>query len=313
MGNYNVFPGDVLNARSQDILGAVEAGVEDGMDVLNMSLGGTPLLTEENDLLAVGVNNAVDAGVVVAIASGNSGPGARTVESPGTASKAITVGASTNKHFVGQPITYPATGGTTVGAAVGDFDPLPAMSFDLFDTASDGCTSVDAGASGKLAIINRGTCSFSQKVANAKAVGALGVLIINNVAGDPIAMARTAGFDDDLPAVMISQADGATLRSSGATTASADSTFQQFFTNGQDILAGFSSQGPTNSATLKPDISLRGRERPQFSYLRGQGAGLPRGWLRLGLFSREPRWPHRTLPDGAVLLAVTPRLVACPD
>ena len=145
LGNYNVFPGDVLNARSQDILGAVEAGVEDGMDVLNMSLGGTPLLTEENDLLAVGVNNAVDAGVVVAIASGNSGPGARTVESPGTASKAITVGASTNKHFVGQPITYPATGGTTVGAAVGDFDSLPAMSFDLFDTASDGCTSVDAG------------------------------------------------------------------------------------------------------------------------------------------------------------------------
>ena len=45
------------------------------MDVLNMSLGGTPSLTEENDLLAVGVNNAVDAGVVVAIASGNSGPG----------------------------------------------------------------------------------------------------------------------------------------------------------------------------------------------------------------------------------------------
>ena len=112
--------------RSQDILGAVEAAVEDGMDVLNMSLGGTPLLTEENDLLAVGVNNAVDAGVVVAIASGNSGPGARTVESPGTASKVITVGASTNQHFVGQPITYPATGGTTVGAAVGDFDSLPA-------------------------------------------------------------------------------------------------------------------------------------------------------------------------------------------
>ena len=75
---------------------------------------------------------------------------------------------------------------------------------------------------------------LSQKVANAKAVGALGALIINNVAGDPIAMARTAGFDDDLPAVMLSQADGATLRSSGATTASADSTFQQFFTNGQN-------------------------------------------------------------------------------
>ena len=64
----------------------------------------------------------MSAGVVVAVAAGNSGPGASTVESPGRASKVITVAASTNKHFVGQPFTYPAGGGTTIGAAVGDFD-----------------------------------------------------------------------------------------------------------------------------------------------------------------------------------------------
>ena len=113
--------------------------------------------------------------MVVAVAAGNSGPGPFTVESPGIASKAITVAASTNQHFVGEPIAYPAGGGTTIGAAVGDFDPLPAESFDLFDTDSDGCTSVDPGASGKLALINRGACTFSQKVANAKAAGAVGV------------------------------------------------------------------------------------------------------------------------------------------
>src|SRR5207247_8260475 len=67
-------------------------------------------------------------------------------------------------------------------------------------SGSDGCTSVDPGANGKLALIDRGTCTFSQKVANAKAAGAVAVVIINNVAGDPVAMARTAGFDDDLPA-----------------------------------------------------------------------------------------------------------------
>src|SRR5205823_4009423 len=170
-----------------------------------LSLGGTATRAEEDDLLAVGLNNAVSAGVVVAVAAGNSGPGAGTLESPGIASKVITVAASTNQHFVGQPFTYPAGGGTTIGAAVGDFDPLPATSFDLFDTQSDGCTSVDPGASGKVALIDRGNCVFSQKVANAKAVGAIGVVIINNVAGDPIAMARTAGFNDDLPAVMISK------------------------------------------------------------------------------------------------------------
>jgi minor extracellular serine protease Vpr len=260
LGNYNVFPGDVLNARSQDILSAVEAAVEDGMEVLNLSLGGTARGSEEDDPLALGLNNAVSAGVVVAVAAGNSGPGAGTVESPGTASKVITVAASTNQHFVGQPFTYPAGGGTTAGAAVGDFDPLSAQSFDLFDTQSDGCTSVDPGASGKLALINRGTCSFSQKVANAKAAGAIAVVIINNVAGDPIPMARTAGFDDDLPAVMISQNDGAALRSSGATTASADTIFQEFITEAnKDILAGFSSQGPTAvDRDLKPDVTSVG-------------------------------------------------------
>ena len=121
LGNYNVFPrSSVLDARSEDILNAVDAAVEDGMDVLNLSLGGS--YHGNNDLLAHGLDNAVDAGVVVAVAAGNSGPGQGTLESPGRARKVITVGASTNQHFVGQPFTYPAGGGTTIGAAVGDFD-----------------------------------------------------------------------------------------------------------------------------------------------------------------------------------------------
>ena len=150
LGNYNVFPDHVNEsrhgARSEDILNAVEAALEDGMDVLNLSLGGG--FHGNNDLLAIGLDNAVDAGVVVAVAAGNSGPGAGTIESPGRARKVITVGASTNQHFVGQPVTYPAGGGTTIGAAVGDFSPLPTMVYDLFDTGNDGCTSVDPGRVG---------------------------------------------------------------------------------------------------------------------------------------------------------------------
>src|SRR5206468_10805158 len=134
LGNYNVFPGDVLNARSEDILNAVDAAVEDGMDVLNLSLGGS--YHGNNDLLAIGLDNAVGAGVVVAVAAGNSGPGAGTLESPGRARKVITVGASTNQHFVGEPFTYPSGGGTTIGAAVGDFPPLPTASYDLLGTNS---------------------------------------------------------------------------------------------------------------------------------------------------------------------------------
>ena len=255
LGNYNVFPGDVTDARSEDILNAVDAAIEDGMDVLNLSLGGS--YHGNNDLLAIGLDNAVAAGLVVAVAAGNSGPGQGTLESPGRARNVITVGGSTNDHFVGQPFTYPAGGGVTIGAAVGDFDPLPEQSFDLFDTQSDGCASVDPGASGKLAIIDRGGCTFSQKVANAKAAGAVAVVIINNVAGDPIAMARTAGFDDDIPAVQISKDNGAALRASGETTASASATFQEFVTPANaDIAYSNSSQGPTHvDFAVKPDVA----------------------------------------------------------
>ena len=140
---------------------------------------------------------------------------------------------------------------------MGDFDPLPDGSFDLFDTHSDGCASVDPGAAGKVAIIDRGSCVFSQKVANAKAAGAIGVVIINNVAGDPIAMARTAGFDDDIPAVQISKDNGAALRASGETTASSSATFQEFVTPANaDIAYSNSSQGPTLvDFAVKPDVA----------------------------------------------------------
>src|SRR5262249_39465401 len=237
----------------------------------NLSIGGTRGPSPKSkshsgftsaliDVLSLGLDNATEAGVVVAVAAGNSGPGAGTLETPGRAPKVITAGASTNQHFVGEPFTYPSGGGsTTVGAAVGD-SALLAGPYTLFDTASNGCMSVATGASGNLAIINRGTCTFSQKVANAKAAGAVGVLIINNVAGDPIAMAKTAGFLDNLPAVMIGLNEGAALRASGAMTASAVASFQEFITMAnRDILAGFSSQGPTSPDTLiKPDATSVG-------------------------------------------------------
>ena len=257
LGNYNVFPGDVVSARSEDILNAVDAAIADGMDVLNLSLGGG--YHGNNDLLAMGLDNAVAANVVVAVSAGNSGPGGNTIGSPGRARNIITAGASTNQHFIGEPFTYPATGGTTVGAAVGDFDPLPTASFSVFDTASDGCASVAAGAAGKLAIINRGTCTFSTKVRSAIAARAIGVLVINNVAGDPTAMAKDGLGGDDLPAVMVGLAEGAALRTAAPTTASAVATFSEFVTANADILAGFSSQGPTSvDLAIKPDLTSVG-------------------------------------------------------
>jgi minor extracellular serine protease Vpr len=281
LGNYNVFPGGVLDARSEDILNAVDAAVADGMDVLNLSLGGS--YHGNNDLLAIGLDNAADAGVVVAVAAGNSGPGQGTVESPGRARKVITVAASTNKHFVGQPFTYPMGGGTTVGAAVGDFPPLPTSSFGLFfNSQLTGCTSVDPGASGKVVVVDRGGCTFSTKVRSAIAAGAIGVVVINNVAGDPTAMAKDGGGGDNLPAVMLGKNEGAALRAANPPDASAVATFQEFVTPNQDILAGFSSQGPTAiDLAVKPDVTSVGVNVLSSITCVGKPAGCPgdgSGW-----------------------------------
>jgi minor extracellular serine protease Vpr len=305
LGNYNVFPGEVLSARSEDILNAVDAAVEDGMDVLNLSLGGT--FHGNQDLLANGLDNAVDAGVVVAVAAGNSGPGQRTLESPGRARKVITVGGSTNQHFVGQPFTYPAEGGTTVGAAVGDFPPLPTASFELFDTQSNGCTSVDPGAAGKLAIIDRGVCTFSTKVRNAIAAGAVAVLVINNVAGDPTAMAKDGLGGDDLPAVQIGKNEGADLRASGATTASAVATFQEFVTPNGDIMYGNSSQGPTLvDFAVKPDIASVAVNVLSSITCVGKPAGCPDNGSGWAFFTGTSMATPHIAGSAAVLLDLNP-------
>ena len=123
LGNYNVFPGDVEDARSEDILNAVEAAVNDGMDVLNLSLGGG--YHGNNDLLAKGLDNAVAAGVIVVTSAGNEGPGGFTIGSPGP-------GAQHHHRRCQheQPLRRPADrlrrpdGDGTAAGATGDFDPL---------------------------------------------------------------------------------------------------------------------------------------------------------------------------------------------
>lgn len=260
LGNYNVFPGTVEDARSEDILNAVEAAVKDGMDVLNLSLGGG--YHGNNDLLAKGLDNTVAAGLVVVTSAGNEGPGGFTVGSPGRARNIITVGASTNNHFVGQPIAYDGPDGDGVAAgATGDFAPLNGGTFGIVDTAGKGCTAaaITANVTGKIALIDRGDCTFSEKVSSAKAKGAIAVIVVNNVAGDPTAMGKTEGFDDGIPAVMVSNTDGAALRASHATEVEVAAEFSEFVTSNGDILAGFSSQGPTFvDYALKPDLTSVG-------------------------------------------------------
>jgi len=271
LGNYNVFPGNVLSASSHDIAKAVDAAVADGMDVLNLSLGGG---ARPNDVLVNAVNSAVDAGVVVAIAAGNAGPGPGTVESPGIADKVITVGASTNPHFIGISVSTSSLG--TFGAALGQFaNFVPAVTATYATIPSPnglGCLPITTGSlSGMIALIARGTCSFSTKIRNAQNAGATGAIVYNSQIGDPVAMAQDGTPNQPtIPAVMVSHSNGLVMGTSGMVTV--DGTVQQeFFTDGPsaDILASFSSIGPPLIQTagvgvgqpqdkVKPDVTAPG-------------------------------------------------------
>src|SRR5262249_27308468 len=102
-------------------------------------------------------------------------------------------------------------------------------------------------------------CSFSAKVRNAQAAGAVGVLMVNNIIGDPIIMAQDGTPNQPtISAAMLSDTDGAALGASG--TASIDSSIvSEFVTDHQDIIASFSSRGPTPFTYLiKPDATAPG-------------------------------------------------------
>ncbi len=263
LGNYNVFPGTIENARSEDILNALEAAYADGFDVANMSLGGGS--NGVQDLLTVAVDNLDQANMVVAISNGNEGPGYFTVGSPGMAARGLSAGASTVPHFVGAPVTV---NGNTYGAASGDFAvvasdttaPLAAVAGTTngLDTA---CVALTAGSlTGKVALISRGGCTFSAKIRNAQAAGAAVVLVANNVAGDPTAMGTDgAATQPTIPAYMVSMGDGQSLKAADGVATTVGAALKYFSTTNANIMAGFSSQGPTDvDFRVKPDVVAPG-------------------------------------------------------
>ena len=269
--DYNVFPGMGVgfyikggSAFSHDIVTAVEQAVIDGMDVINLSLGGG--VQGPHDLLAEAINAAVDAGVVAAIAAGNSGPGTMTVESPGNAANAITAGASTDPHFMGITVmpdsSFGLPPGTTFGAAIGDFHNfVPVLTAAISTTTpADGCAAISTALSGKIAVVDRGACTFGTKIQNAQDANAAGVIIVNNVFGDPVSMGADGVHNPTIPAAMVSIGDGGVLKAhSGASIKADGSVIKEIVTSNADFLAGFSSRGPTPYTFLiKPDVTAPG-------------------------------------------------------
>jgi len=80
---------------------------------------------------------------------------------------------------------------------------------------TEGCGALAnaAAINGNIAVLDRGSCEFGLKCLNAQNAGAIAVIVCNNVAGASIAMGPGAdGANVTIPAVMVTQADCATIR-----------------------------------------------------------------------------------------------------
>jgi minor extracellular serine protease Vpr len=267
--DYNVFPGIGAgftafggSAFSHDIASAIEDSVANGDHVINMSLGGPP--QGPNDFLAAVSGAAMKAGVVVVTSAGNEGPGPYTVGSPGSHPDVITVGATTNTR--GLTLTVTAPGFDPIVGFAGEFPDFDGSDETLIDwPGSDNlaCSSnvADGSLSAEVVLIERGACTFSQKMANAKAAGAGGVIVFTD-SRDPGAMAASPGFDDEIPAIMIGRSDGLALESELASSGSLFPTVIIPPTIGPETpneLAGFSSRGPVPfTEIVKPDVVAPG-------------------------------------------------------
>ena len=111
--------------------------------------------------------------------------------------------------IAGSYIAQPATFGPSLSA--GSVTEDVELANDGVGVSTDGCEPLTNSFNGRIALIDRGTCTFVLKVANAQAAGAGGVIIANNVAAGLPGM---GGTDPSIiiPSVGISQADGNAIK-----------------------------------------------------------------------------------------------------
>src|ERR1039457_7155649 len=81
----------------------------------------------------------------------------------------------------------------------------------LYGSATDACSPITSSLSGKIALIDRGTCAFTIKVKNAQNAGAIGAVIVDNTVEGLFGMSGTDATIT-IPAVLVTMSDGATLR-----------------------------------------------------------------------------------------------------
>lgn len=263
-----------------------DGDLSDRLDVINMSLGspfGVDSASFDPDIEAV--NNAALAGMIVVSAAGNSGDTFFINGAPAAANVGISAAASVDNGQTQAQLNLTAPSAATIAAAAAaysnaNFIPPPAPSGqsgnivlvnDGSANPTFGCVTpfVNAAAvAGKIALIDRGTCTFIVKAQNAQANGAIGIIVGNNATTAGITVMGGTGASPaiTIPGISISHADAATLKTdiAGGTTTGSMTTITVPAL--ADTLASFSSRGPVTGdggvIELKPDISAPGLNIP---------------------------------------------------
>jgi minor extracellular serine protease Vpr len=233
---------------TEQVIAAIDQAMKDQVDILNLSLGNN--INGPDLPISKALNRAVEKGITAVTSSGNSGPNVWTVGSPGTASKAISVGASTPP----MKIPYLISGDEKIRLE-------PMQGSDTFDL-DRGYELVFGGigkqeeiknAEGKIVLVERGEIVFAEKAKNAHLAGAVAVLIYNNIDGGFI-----GNLDEEvlIPVATISKKDGEQLLKK---IKRGKQLFRTNIIEEKDTLADFSSRGPVTSTwEIKPDVVAPG-------------------------------------------------------
>ncbi|EYB67380.1 peptidase S8/S53 subtilisin kexin sedolisin [Deinococcus phoenicis] len=265
-GAYRIF-GCSGSSYDDVILAAMERSVQDGMQVVNMSLGSAFDDWAETPLAKAG-NRMVKRGVVLVASAGNSGAdGQYSMGGPTMGDNVISVASVDNVKI--ELDSFTLTGGTKIGfyAATGSPEPKTGTTLPITKgpnssttVTNDGCDPyAENSLTGKAVLIRRGTCSFYIKASNAQKAGAAAVILYNNAAGY---INPTVAGDPPItiPVVSVSDTDGAKIDSLIASGVSVT------FDGGKIAIANptgnasssFSSFGMSAELELKPDIGAPG-------------------------------------------------------
>ncbi|MFO1442563.1 S8 family serine peptidase [Bacillus sp. Bva_UNVM-123] len=244
---------------TENVIAAIEKAVQDGADVMNLSLGNS--LNDPDYATSIALDWAMAEGVVAVTSNGNSGPNNWTVGSPGTARAAISVGATQLPYNVYNAMISTPEGTGYPSAKVMGFpndEELLALNGKEFEYVDVGlgipADFEGKDLTGKIALIKRGDIAFVDKATNAKNAGAVGAIIYNHSPGEQPDVPGT-----DIPTIKISLDDGENLLADLEKGNNKVSFTIDFSYRVGESMADFSSRGPViYTWMIKPDVSAPG-------------------------------------------------------